>query len=124
MNIIQESRVFFVRNEELLLFKKDDEYSGDDVNIEDYTKEKFLRYVGVKRYEDAIKIVYYFFSKVSDQYITQSGIWTSFEKIRYYPAKPLTSAALMHYITEGRFDNIIRVGVKSGDRVKFTEITE
>ena len=62
MKYEQEKRVFLIRNNEVLLFKKNDEYDGDDVNIDDYTKAEFLRYIGIKRIEGGIKQVYYYFA--------------------------------------------------------------
>ena len=124
MKYEQEKRVFLIRNNEVLLFKKNDEYDGDDVNIDDYTKAEFLRYIGIKRIEGGIKQVYYYFATTNDIYYTQSGMWTEIKKAIYYPAKPLTSGVLKDYIRNGQYDNEVRVGVKNGDDVNFTIITE
>lgn len=124
MEFIEEQRVFLVRNDEVLLFKHNDEYDGDDVNVEDYTKPKFLRYIGIKRYEDGIKQVNYYFARTNDLYLTQSGQWTEIKRAIYYPAKALTSAVLNNYIREGQFDKEVRVGVKNGKDIVFTVITE
>ena len=124
MVFLQEKRVFLVRNDEVLLFKYNEEYDGDNVNVDDYTKAEFLRYIGVKLFEDGIKQVYYYFATTNDLYITQSGHWTEIKKAIYYPAKPLTSAVLNNYIREGQYDNEVRVGVKTGDKVEFTIIRE
>ena len=123
MEFIQENRVFLVRGHELLMFKHDDEYDGDSVNIEDYTKPQFLRYVAAKRNEDGIKQIFYYFTNISDQYITQSGKWIDIRHTIKYPAKPLTMAVLNNYIREGQYDNEIRFGVKNGENVEFTAIT-
>lgn len=123
MEVIQENKVFLLRNEELLLFKHNEEYDGDDVNVEDYTNENFLRYIAVKKKGDSIKQIFYYFANTTDQYLTQSGKWIKIEKARNYPVRPLTSAVLKHYISEGRFDSAVRVGVKNGDEVFFTEVT-
>lgn len=124
MTYIQEDRVFLIRNDEVLLFKKNEEYDGDDVNIEDFTKAEFLRYIGVKRFEDGIKQVFYYFATTNDLYYTQSGYWTEIKKAIYYPAKALTSGVLNDYIRNGQYDNEVRVGVKKGDEVTFTIVTE
>ena len=124
VEILQEKRLFLVRNDEVLLFKHNDEYDGDDKNIDEYTNPKFLRYIGVKRFEDGIKEVYYYFAKTNDLYITQSGEWTEIKKAIYYPAKPLTSAVLNNYIRRGQYDKDLRVGVKNGDKVDFTVVTK
>lgn len=124
MTFIQEDRVFLVRNDEVLLFKKNEEYDGDDVNIDDFTKAEFLRYIGVKRFEDGIKQVLYYFATTNDLYYTQSGYWTEIKKAIYYPAKALTSGVLNDYIRNGQYDNEVRLGVKNGDKVTFTIITE
>ena len=124
MNYIQEDRVFLIRNDEVLLFKKNEEYDGDDVNIEEFTKAEFLRYIGVKRFEAGIKQVFYYFVSTNDLYYTQSGYWTEIKKAIYYPAKALTSGVLNDYIRNGQYDNEVRLGVKNGDKVTFTVITE
>lgn len=124
MELIRENRLFLVRNDEVLLFKQNDEYDGDDKNIDEYTNAKFLRYIGVKRFEGGIKQVYYYFAKTNDLYITQSGVWTEIKKAIYYPAKPLTSAVLNNYIRRGQYDKEVRIGVKNGDKVDFTIVTE
>ncbi len=124
MVYIQEKRVFLVRNDEVLLFKINNEYDGDSVNIDDFTKAEFLRYIGIKRYEDGIKEVLYYFAKTNDLYITQSGLWTEIKKAIYYPAKVLTSAVLNNYIREGQYDREVRIGVKNGDKVEFKIVTE
>lgn len=123
MELIRENRLFLVRNDEVLLFKQNDEYDGDDKNIDEYTNPKFLRYIGVKRFEDGIKEVYYYFAKTNDLYITQSGEWTEIKKAIYYPAKALTSGVLNNYIRQGQYDKEVRVGVKNGDKVEFTVVT-
>lgn len=119
MKFLQEKRLFLIRNDEVLLFKHNDEYDGDDKNIDEYANAKFLRYIGIKRFEDGIKEVYYYFAKTNDLYITQSGQWTEIKKAIYYPAKPLTSAVLNNYIREGQYDSELRVGVKNGEKVNF-----
>ena len=124
MVYIQEKRVFLVRNDEVLLFKINNEYDGASVNIDDFTKAEFLRYIGIKRYEDGIKEVLYYFAKTNDLYITQSGLWTEIKKAIYYPAKVLTSAVLNNYIREGQYDREVRIGVKNGDKVEFKIVTE
>ena len=124
MKFVQEDRVFLIRNDEVLLFKKNEEYDGDDVNIEDFTKPEFLRYIGIKRFEDGIKQVFYYFAATNDLYYTQSGYWTEIKKAIYYPTKALTSGVLNDYIRNGQYDNEVRVGVKNGDKVTFTIITE
>lgn len=124
MDILQEKRLFLVRNDEVLLFKHNDEYDGDDKNIDEFTNPKFLRYIGVKRCDEGIKEVYYYFAKTNDLYITQSGHWTEIKKAIYYPAKPLTSAVLNDYIRNGQYDKELRIGVKDGDKVDFTTVTE
>ncbi len=124
MDFVQEERVFLVRNDEILLFKRNEEYDGDDVNIDDYTKTEFLRYIGVKRYENGIKEVLYYFATTNDLYYTQSGLWTEIKKAIYYPAKALTSAVLNDYIRNGQYDNEVRVGVKNGDKIEFTVVTD
>lgn len=123
VDFIQEKRLFLVRNDEILLFKHNDEYDGDDKNIDEFTNPKFLRYIGVKRYEEGIKQVYYYFAKTNDLYITQSGQWTEIKKAIYYPAKPLTSAVLNDYIRNGQYDKELRIGVKNGNTVDFTKVT-
>ena len=124
MEFIQEKRVFLIRNDEVLLFKYNDEYDGDNVNIDEYTRPSYLRYIGVKRYEDGLKQVFYYFAKTNDLYITQSGHWTEIKKAIYYPAKVLTSAVLNDYIRNGQYDKAVRVGVKNGEKVSFTIVTE
>lgn len=123
MDLIRENRLFLVRNDEVLLFKQNDEYDGDDKNIDEYTNPKFLRYIGIKRFEDGIKQVYYYFAKTNDIYITQSGEWTEIKKAIYYPAKALTSGVLNNYIRCGQYDKEVRIGVKNGDKVDFTIVT-
>ncbi len=123
MDLIRENRLFLVRNDEVLLFKQNDEYDGDDKNIDEYTNPKFLRYIGIKRFEDGIKQVYYYFAKTNDIYITQSGEWTEIKKAIYYPAKALTSGVLKNYIRCGQYDKEVRIGVKNGDKVDFTIVT-
>ena len=124
MEFIQEKRVFLIRNDEVLLFKYNGEYDGDNVNVDDYTHPRFLRYIGIKRFEDGVKQVFYYFAKTNDLYLTQSGHWTEIKKAIYYPAKPLTSAVLNDYIRNGQYDKEVRIGVKSGDKVSFTIVTE
>ncbi len=124
MDFVQEERVFLVRNDEILLFKRNEEYDGDDVNIDEYTKTEFLRYIGVKSYEKGIKQVLYYFATTNDLYYTQSGLWTEIKKAIYYPAKALTSAVLNDYIRNGQYDNEVRVGVKNGSKIEFTVVTE
>ena len=124
MEILKEERLFLVRNDEVLLFKHNNEYDGDDKNIDEYTNPKFLKYIGVKKYEEGIKVVYYYFAKTNDLYLTQTGHWTEIKKAIYYPAKPLTSAVLNNYIRKGQYDKEVRIGVKNGDTVNFTIITE
>ena len=124
MVFLQEKRVFLVRNDEVLLFKYNEEYDGDNVNVDDYTKAEFLRYIGIKRFEDGIKEVYYYFATTNDLYLTQSGHWTEIKKAIYYPAKPLTSAVLNNYIREGQYDNEVRIGVKAGEKVEFSIVRE
>jgi hypothetical protein len=124
MEFLQEKRLFLVRGDDILLFKRDDEYDGDDTNIDEYTNARYLRYIGVKRYEEGVKEVFYYFAKTNDLYVTQSGRWTEIQKAIYYPAKPLTSAVLNNYIRVGQYDKEVRIGVKTGDRVDFTVVTE
>ncbi len=124
MEFIQEKRLFLVRGDDILLFKRNDEYDGDDVNIDEYINTRYLRYIGIKRFEDGIKEVFYFFAKTNDLYITQSGHWTEIQKAIYYPAKPLTSAVLNNYIREGQYDKNVRVGIKNGDKIEFTVVSE
>ncbi len=124
MDFVQEYRVFFVRNGEVLLFKQDDKYDGDNVNVEDYTKPEFLRYVASKRIDDSIKQVFYFFAKISDQYLTQSGKWIDLSDSSKYPTRPLTAAVLNNFLTEGQYDNEIRFGTKNGDKVVFEIVTK
>ncbi|MCH5303875.1 MAG: hypothetical protein J1E41_03340, partial [Ruminococcus sp.] len=78
----------------------------------------------IKRYDGTIKQVNYYFAKTNDLYITQSGQWTEIKKAIYYPAKPLTSAVLNNYIREGQYDKELRVGVKNGDKVEFSVVSE
>ena len=124
MEFIQEKRVFLIRNDEVLLFKYNGAYDGDNVNVDDYTHPRFLRYIGIKRFEDGVKQVFYYFAKTNDLYLTQSGHWTEIKKAIYYPAKPLTSAVLNDYIRNGQYDKEVRIGVKNGDKVSFTIVTE
>ena len=123
MEISREKRLFLVRNDEVLLFRHNDEYDGDDKNIDEFTNPKFLRYIGVKRYEGGIKEVFYYFAKTNDLYMTQTGEWTEIKKAIYYPAKPLTSAVLNNYIRKGQYDKEVRIGVKNGEKVEFTIVT-
>ena len=124
MEFIQEHRVFLVRNHEVLMFKRNDEYDGDDVNVDEYTTPEFLRYVAVKRKDNGFKQIFYYFAKASDQYITQSGKWISIRDTIKYPAKPLTQAVLNNYIREGQYDKEVRFGTKNGDEVEFKIVTE
>lgn len=124
MNITQENKVFLKRGDRLLLFKCNDAYDGDDVNIEEYTKKQFLRYIAVKKIEDGIKIIYFYFANTSDQYITQYGEWIPVEELRKKLIRPATAAVLRNYIDEGQFDKELRMGVKNGKEVSFTIITE
>lgn len=124
MEFAEEKRLFLVRGDDILLFKRDDEYDGDDTNIDEYTNPRYLRYIGIKRFEDGIKEVFYYFAKTNDLYITQSGHWTEIQKAIYYPAKPLTSAVLNNYIREGQYDKQVRIGIKKDDKVTFTVVTE
>ena len=119
----QEKILFLIRNDEVLLFRHNDEYDGDDKNIDEFTNPKFLRYIGIKRFNDGIEEVYYYFAKTNDLYITQSGEWTEIKKAIYYPAKPLTSAVLNNYIRKGQYDKEVRIGVKNGDKVDFKIVT-
>ena len=124
MDIVQEDRVFLVRNDEVLIFKQDDTYDGDNVNVDDYTKPEFLRYVAAKRIDDSIKQVFYYFAKISDQYLTQSGKWIDLNDTSKYPTRPLTAAVLNNFLAEGQYDNEIRFGTKNGDEVVFEIVTE
>ena len=124
MEIVQEDRVFLVRNDEVLIFKQDDTYDGDNVNVEDYTKPEFLRYVAAKRIDDSIKQVFYYFVKISDQYLTQSGKWIDLNDTSKYPTRPLTAAVLNNFLAEGQYDDEIRFGTKNGDEVVFEIVTE
>ena len=124
MVYLQEKRVFLVRNDEVLLFKINDEYDGDSINVDDFTRAEHLRYIGIKRYEDGIKEVLYYCAKTNDLYITQSGLWTEIKRAIYYPAKVLTSAVLKNYIREGQYDHEVRIGVKNGDNVEFSIVSE
>jgi hypothetical protein len=123
VKLIHEKRLFLIRNDEILLFRHNDEYDGDAKNIDEFTNPKFLRYIGVKRLKDGIEEVYYYFAKTNDLYITQSGEWTEIKKAIYYPAKPLTSAVLNNYTRKGQYDNEVRIGVKNGDKVEFNIVT-
>ncbi|MBQ5399218.1 MAG: hypothetical protein IIU14_07265 [Ruminococcus sp.] len=124
MELLQEKRLFLVRGDDILLFKRNNEYDGDDVNIDEYTNARYLRYVGIKRCEEGVKEVFYYFAKTNDLYITQSGHWTEIQKAIYYPAKPLTSAVLNNYIRIGQYDKEVRVGVKKGDKIEFLIVTD
>lgn len=124
MEIFQEERVFLVRNDEVLIFKQNDTYDGDNVNVEDYTKPEFLRYVAAKRIDNGIKQVFYYFAKISDQYITQSGKWIDLNDTSNYPTRPLTAAVLNNFLSDGQYDNDIRFGTKNGDDVIFEIVTE
>ena len=83
MEILHEKRLFLIRNDEVLLFKHNDEYDGDNKNIDEYTNAKFLRYIGIKRFEGGLKEVFYYFAKTNDLYITQTGEWTEIKKAIY-----------------------------------------
>jgi hypothetical protein len=124
MVITQENKVFLKRGNELLLFKKNDAYDGDDVNIERYLLNKFLRYIAVKKVEGGIKLIYFYFANTSDQYITQFGEWIPVEELMKKPLRPATSAVLDNFLSEGQYDKEIRVGTKNGKDVVFTILTE
>ncbi len=124
MEVIQENKVFLKRNGKLLLFKHSDAYDGDEVNIEEYTKGEFLRYIAVKQTEAGIKLIYFYFANTSDQYFTQYGEWVAIEQLRKMPLRPATAAVLENYYTDGQYDKEIRVGTKNGKDVVFNIVTE
>lgn len=122
MNIKQNYKVFLQRNGKLLMFKKDDLYDGDSLNIERYINKGHIRYVYINKQHHNIEQTLYYFAKTSDQYLTQYGEWYNIEETINLPASPVVNAILKDYYNDGQYNNDIKIVTKNDDIVDFINL--
>lgn len=98
------------------------------------TEEMFsgmkLRYVTLRRTNGEIRQNYYFFANLKDEYA--EGLVSEEGKLKWFDLgdvslleMPYSAKTMMeHYVSIGRFDDKVYVGVADGTKAVFTELPE
>lgn len=89
-----------------------------------------LRYITLRRTNGEIRQNYYFFANLKDEYLTgmvsdEGDLkWFELSEISELPMPYSAKYMMNHYLTTGRQNDKVYVGVADGTRVVFTELAE
>ena len=96
----------------------------------DVISELKLKYVTLRRAKGEIRQNYYFFAKLEkedeSELVSDEGVLRWFELDELERLEMPFSAKYMieHYVTIGRYDDMLYVGVADGEKVIFTKLPE
>ena len=97
---------------------------------EEMLSDMKLRYVTLRRTNGEIRQNYYFFANLKDEYL--DGLVSDEGKLKWFDLgdvslleMPYSAKTMMeHYVSIGRFDDKVYVGVADGTKAVFTELPE
>lgn len=89
-----------------------------------------LRYITLRRTKGEIRQNYYFFAKIKDEYLTELTSdegdlnWFELSEVSQLEMPYSAKTMMEHYLTIGRQNDKVYVGVANGAGVVFTELAE
>ena len=110
--------------EKCVLREMKEELDLTEADVEDLT----LRYITYRLVEGELRQNYYFFARLKEERPLESteGIlrWIPFDQVKDLHMPVSAKPMLVHYVTQGRFDNALYAGITQRSGTRFVPMAE